>query len=59
MGPCADDTKPAGSRRLLKAFQVCVALEDFYFSAGKECAPGSIQPTIYVKGFAEINMFRP
>jgi putative SOS response-associated peptidase YedK len=41
----------AGQKQTIaEAFHVSVDLEDFYFGAGKECAPGSVQPVIYMKG---------
>ena len=30
-------------------FHVSVMLDDIYFGAGLECAPGSVQPVIYMK----------
>jgi putative SOS response-associated peptidase YedK len=36
-------------QKIAEAFQVSVMLEDFYFGEGLECAPGSIQPVIYMK----------
>jgi putative SOS response-associated peptidase YedK len=36
-------------QRIAEAFHVSVTLDDIYFSAGLECAPGSIQPVIYMK----------
>jgi hypothetical protein len=43
---CADDTKPVRSKKIAEAFHVSVTLDDIYFGAGLECAPGSIQPVI-------------
>jgi hypothetical protein len=34
--------------KIAKAFHVAVMLEDFYFSEGTECTPGSIQAVIYM-----------
>jgi putative SOS response-associated peptidase YedK len=36
-------------QKIAEAFHVSVTLDDSYFDAGLECAPGSIQPVIYVK----------
>ena len=36
-------------QKIAEAFQVSVTLDDVYFGAGVECAPGSIQPVIYMK----------
>jgi putative SOS response-associated peptidase YedK len=36
-------------QKIAEAFHVSVDLEDFYFGAGKECAPGYVQPVIYMK----------
>src|SRR5437868_5283555 len=36
-------------QKIAEAFQVSVTLDDVYFGAGVECAPGSIQPVIYLK----------
>ena len=36
-------------QKIAEAFHVSVTLDDIYFSAGLECAPGSIQPVIYMK----------
>ena len=35
-------------QKIAEAFHVSVALDDIYFGAGLECAPGSIQPVIYI-----------
>jgi len=35
--------------RIAEAFHVSVTLDDLYFGVGLECAPGSIQPVIYMK----------
>jgi putative SOS response-associated peptidase YedK len=36
-------------QKIAEAFHVSVTLDDIYFGVGVECAPGSIQPVIYVK----------
>jgi putative SOS response-associated peptidase YedK len=36
-------------QKIAEAFHVGVALDDFYFSPGQECSPGSIQPVIYME----------
>jgi putative SOS response-associated peptidase YedK len=36
-------------QKIADAFHVSVTLDDIYFGAGLECAPGSIQPVIYMK----------
>jgi hypothetical protein len=36
-------------QKIAEAFHVSIALDDFYFGANVECAPGSIQPVIYMK----------
>jgi len=36
-------------QRIAEAFHVRVELDDAYFAAGTECAPGSIQPVVYMK----------
>ena len=36
-------------QKIAEAFHVLVTLDDIYFGLGVECAPGSIQPVIYVK----------
>jgi hypothetical protein len=36
-------------QKIAEAFHVSVMLEDFYFGAGLECAPGSVQPVIYMR----------
>ena len=36
-------------QKIAEAFHVSVTLDDIYFGAGVECAPGSIQPVIYLK----------
>ena len=40
----------AGQKQnIAEAFHVSVTLDDIYFGANVECAPGSIQPVIYMK----------
>lgn len=40
----------AGQKQsIAEAFRVVVSLEGYYFNAGKECAPGSIRPVIYME----------
>jgi putative SOS response-associated peptidase YedK len=36
-------------QKIAEAFHVSVMLDDIYFGAGLECAPGSVQPVIYMK----------
>jgi putative SOS response-associated peptidase YedK len=36
-------------QRIAEAFHVSVTLDDLYFGVRLECAPGSIQPVIYMK----------
>jgi hypothetical protein len=36
-------------QKIAEAFKVSVELDDLYFAKGKECAPGSIQPVIYMR----------
>jgi putative SOS response-associated peptidase YedK len=36
-------------QKIAEAFHVSVTLEDHYFDANIECAPGSIQPVIFMK----------
>jgi len=36
-------------QKIADAFHVSVMLDDIYFGVGTECAPGSIQPVIYMK----------
>jgi putative SOS response-associated peptidase YedK len=36
-------------QKIAEAFHVSVTLDDIYFGADKECAPGSIQPVICMK----------
>src|SRR6266403_1605944 len=36
-------------QKIAEAFHVSVTLDDLYFGAGVECAPGSIQPVIYME----------
>jgi putative SOS response-associated peptidase YedK len=36
-------------QKIAEAFHVSVELDDIYFGAGKECAPVSVQPVIYMK----------
>lgn len=36
-------------QKIAEAFHVSVTLDDIYFGAGVECAPGSVQPVIYMK----------
>jgi putative SOS response-associated peptidase YedK len=36
-------------QKIGEAFHVSVMLDDVYFGQGVECAPGSVQPVIYVK----------
>jgi putative SOS response-associated peptidase YedK len=36
-------------QKIAEAFYVSVTLDDIYFGANIECAPGSIQPVIYMK----------
>jgi putative SOS response-associated peptidase YedK len=36
-------------QKIAEAFHVPVTLDDIYFGAGLECAPGSVQPVIYMK----------
>jgi putative SOS response-associated peptidase YedK len=36
-------------QKIAEAFRVRVELDDGYFDADKECAPGSVQPVVYVK----------
>ena len=36
-------------QKIAEAFHVSVTLDDIYFSAGLECAPGSVQPVIYMR----------
>jgi putative SOS response-associated peptidase YedK len=36
-------------QKIAETFHVSVTLDDIYFVAGTECAPGSIQPVIYLK----------
>src|SRR5271154_249651 len=36
-------------QKIAEAFHVSVTLDDIYFGPDKECAPGSIQPVIYMK----------
>jgi putative SOS response-associated peptidase YedK len=46
-------------QKIAEAFHVSVELNDSYFSPGTECAPGSIQPVIYMKdGQREVGEMR-
>jgi hypothetical protein len=36
-------------QKIADAFHVSVTLDDIYFGQGIECAPGSVQPVIYIK----------
>src|ERR1700744_3693181 len=36
-------------QKIAEAFHVSVTLDDLYFGQGVECAPGSVQPVIYMK----------
>jgi putative SOS response-associated peptidase YedK len=46
-------------QKIAEAFHVSVMLDDFYFGEGLECAPGSVQPVIYMKdGEREIGEMR-
>jgi putative SOS response-associated peptidase YedK len=36
-------------QKIAEAFHVSVTLDDIYFGADKECAPGSIQPVVYMR----------
>jgi putative SOS response-associated peptidase YedK len=36
-------------QKIAEAFHVSVMLDDVYFGQGIECAPGSVQPVIYMK----------
>jgi putative SOS response-associated peptidase YedK len=36
-------------QKIAEAFHVSVMLDDVYFGHGVECAPGSVQPVIYMK----------
>lgn len=46
-------------QKIAEAFHVRVELDDSYFSQGTECAPGSIQPVIYMKdGQREVGEMR-
>ena len=36
-------------QKIAEAFHVSVELDDLYFGSDKECAPGSIQPVVYMK----------
>jgi putative SOS response-associated peptidase YedK len=36
-------------QKIAEAFHVSVMLDDVYFGQGVECAPGSVQPVIYMK----------
>jgi putative SOS response-associated peptidase YedK len=36
-------------QKIAEAFHVSVTLDDLYFGAGLECAPGSVRPVIYMK----------
>jgi putative SOS response-associated peptidase YedK len=36
-------------QKIAEAFHVSVILDDVYFGQGIECAPGSVQPVIYMK----------
>jgi putative SOS response-associated peptidase YedK len=37
-------------QKIAEAFHVPVTLDDLYFGEGVECAPGSVQPVIYMQG---------
>ena len=36
-------------QKIAEAFQVSVTLDDIYFGANVECAPGSVQPVIFMR----------
>ncbi len=36
-------------QKIAEAFHVSVTLDDVYFGPDKECAPGSVQPVVYLK----------
>ena len=36
-------------QKIAEAFHVSVTLDDLYFGAGLECAPGSVRAVIYMK----------
>jgi hypothetical protein len=46
---CADARRPDRSKKIAEAFHFSVMLDDAYFGQGVECAPGSVQPVIYMK----------